>query len=74
MGALMVFGVLAQVTGLAASPLALGDPGRIALVTVVYGTWLLLGVALAAATVLCGEARPARGPRGGRESAGRGTE
>lgn len=74
MGALMVFGVLAQVTGLAASPLTFGDPGRIALVTAVYGTWLLLGVALAAATVLCGEARPARGPRGGRESAGRGTE
>lgn len=72
MGGLMVFGILAQVTGLAASPIAFGDSGRIILVTAVYSTWLLLGLALAAATVLCGEARPARGPGGRREEAGSG--
>ncbi|WP_134325212.1 hypothetical protein [Cumulibacter soli] len=64
MGALMVFGLLAQMTGIAASPLALGDPSRIAFVTAVYGTWLLLGAALIAATVLYGEARPVGRPRG----------
>jgi len=67
MGALMVFGLLAQMTGLAASPLQLGDPGRIALVAAVYSTWLLLGAALAAATVLYEEAHPVRKPRGRRD-------
>ncbi|MGD7704625.1 hypothetical protein [Microlunatus sp. Y2014] len=74
MGALMVFGVLAQATGLATSPLTLGDPSRIILVAAVYGTWLLLGVVLAAATVLYGEARPARGVRGRSDETSRGAE
>ncbi|MFI8527256.1 hypothetical protein ACIGB8_22560 [Promicromonospora sukumoe] len=74
MGALMVFGLLAQMTGLAASPLAFGDPARITLVTAVYGTWLLLGVALAAATVLYGEARPVRRPRDGHDETSRGAQ
>lgn len=59
MGALMVFGVLAQVTHLAAATLTFDDGDRTVLVMGVYGTWLLLGATLAAATVRYEEGVPA---------------
>lgn len=74
MGSLMVFGTLAQAAGVAASPIAFGEPARIVLVTAVYSTWLLLGVALAAATVLYGESRPARSLRSRDDEASRGAQ
>lgn len=52
MGGLMVFGLLAQVTHVAAASVAFEGAGRSAIVFAVYGTWLLLGAIIAAATVL----------------------
>lgn len=51
MGALMVFGLLAQVTQLAAAPVAFEGPAGSGIVLGVYSTWLLLGIVVAAATV-----------------------
>ncbi|MFC0672970.1 hypothetical protein [Brachybacterium hainanense] len=58
MGALMVFGLLAQVTGVAAAPVAFEGGGRTGIVLGVYTTWLALGVIVAAATVLYEESDP----------------
>jgi hypothetical protein len=61
MGALMLFGTLGQLLGLTAGPVDLDAGAITALVAVTYGSWLLLGVALLAATLRAQEARlPAR--------------
>jgi len=51
MGALMVFGLLAQVTHLAGAPVAFEGAAASSIVLGVYSTWLLLGIVVAAATV-----------------------
>ncbi|MDF5756458.1 hypothetical protein [Spongiactinospora sp. TRM90649] len=50
MGALAVFGTLSQLTGMTDGPVEFGS-GSAAMVGLVYGSWLLLGVALGAAAL-----------------------
>jgi len=57
MGALMVVGLVAQATHLVPATVDLGGGARAVIVFAVYSTWLLLGVAVAAATVLYEERR-----------------
>ena len=59
MGALMLFGVLAQGLGLSAATVDLGSGGRAVMVFAVYSTWFALGAIVAAATVVYEEARDA---------------
>ncbi len=51
MGFLMVFGMLAQLTGVAASNVTFSSDGAALMVLCVYGTWLMLGVVVLAATL-----------------------
>lgn len=58
MGALMVFGIVAQSLGLAAATVDLGG-ARATMVFAVYSTWFALGAVVAAATVVYEEASDA---------------
>jgi hypothetical protein len=51
MGFLMVFGMIAQLTGVAAGAVAFASDGATLMVLCVYGTWLMLGVVVLAATL-----------------------
>jgi hypothetical protein len=51
MGFLMVFGMIAQLTGLAEGVVAFSSDGSTVMVLCVYGTWLMLGVVVLAATL-----------------------
>ncbi|MBM7831796.1 hypothetical protein JOE59_002501 [Agromyces cerinus] len=51
MGFLMVFGLLAQVTGVAAGSVVFASDGATLMVLGVYGTWLALGVVVLTATL-----------------------
>lgn len=51
MGFLMVFGMLAQLTGVAGSAVPFSSDGATLMVLCVYGTWLMLGVVVLAATL-----------------------
>ena len=62
MGALMVVGLVAQATHLVPATVDLGGGTRAVIVFAVYSTWLLLGAAVAAATVLYEERRASVAP------------
>ncbi|WP_327090175.1 hypothetical protein OIE66_06020 [Nonomuraea sp. NBC_01738] len=51
MGSMSVFGTLAQLLGVTDGPVPLGDVSAVATVSVVYGSWLLFGLAVAGATL-----------------------
>jgi MFS family permease len=51
MGFLMVFGMLAQLTGVAEGAVPFSSDGATLMVLCVYGTWLMLGVVVLAATL-----------------------
>ncbi|KRC59310.1 hypothetical protein ASE14_16295 [Agromyces sp. Root81] len=51
MGFLMVFGLLAQATGVAAGSVVFASDGATLMVLCVYGTWLALGVVMLTATL-----------------------
>jgi hypothetical protein len=51
MGFLMVFGMLAQLTGLASGTVPFSSDGAAVMVLCVYGTWLMLGVLVLATTL-----------------------
>lgn len=51
MGFLMVFGLLAQVTGVAEGAVPFSSDGAAMMVLCVYGTWLMLGAVVLAATL-----------------------
>ncbi|MGI5190756.1 hypothetical protein ACQEVI_21635 [Promicromonospora sp. CA-289599] len=51
MGFLMVFGMLAQLSGLASGAVPFSSDGAAMMVLCVYGTWLMLGVVVLAATL-----------------------
>ena len=51
MGFLMVFGMLAQLTGVAEEAVPFSSDGATLMVLCVYGTWLMLGVVMLAATL-----------------------
>jgi hypothetical protein len=51
MGFLMIFGMLAQLTGVAEGTVAFSSDRATVMVLCVYGTWLLLGVVVLAATL-----------------------
>ena len=57
MGFLMVFGLLAQLTGVAEAAVALPSDAATLMVLCVYGTWLMLGVVVLAATLQLMERR-----------------
>lgn len=52
MGFLMVFGLLAQATGIAVGSVSFTSGGATLIVLCVYGTWLLLGLVILAATLV----------------------
>lgn len=51
MGFLMAFGMLAQLTGVAEGAVAFSSDGATLMVLCVYGTWLMLGMVVLAATL-----------------------
>ncbi|NUR92803.1 MAG: hypothetical protein HOY71_52770 [Nonomuraea sp.] len=51
MGAMSVFGTLAQLLGLTEGPVPLSDPSAVVTVSLVYGSWLLFGLAVGGATL-----------------------
>ena len=57
MGFLMVFGLLAQATGVAAGSVVFASDGATLMVLCVYGTWLALGVVMLTATLTFIDAR-----------------
>ncbi len=59
MGALMVFGTLSQLLGVSDGPVDLDAGAVTGLVAMTYGSWLVVGVALLAATL---QAHDDRGP------------
>ncbi|WP_214325709.1 hypothetical protein [Nonomuraea sediminis] len=51
MGTMSVFGTLAQLAGLTRGPVPLSDPAAVVTVGLVYGSWLLFGLAVGGATL-----------------------
>ncbi|MER6582296.1 hypothetical protein [Nonomuraea sp. NPDC001023] len=51
MGAMSVLGTFSQLLGLTPGPVPLSEPATVAAVAVVYGSWLLFGLAVAGATL-----------------------
>ncbi|MGW0481452.1 hypothetical protein [Nonomuraea sp. NPDC003214] len=51
MGSMSVFGTLAQLLGVTDGPVPLGDASAVIMVSVVYGSWLLFGLAVGGATL-----------------------
>ncbi len=51
MGSMSVFGTLAQLLGVTDGPVPLGDVPAVITVSVVYGSWLLFGLAVGGATL-----------------------
>ncbi|MER7504954.1 hypothetical protein AB0L05_38330 [Nonomuraea pusilla] len=51
MGTMSVFGTLSQMLGLTRGPVPLSDPAAVATVGLVYGSWLLFGLAVGGATL-----------------------
>ncbi|MEU5862950.1 hypothetical protein ABZ815_17360 [Nonomuraea sp. NPDC047529] len=51
MGAMSVLGTLSQLLGITRGPVPLSEPATVAAVAVVYGSWLLFGLAVAGATL-----------------------
>ncbi|MFI6392789.1 hypothetical protein [Nonomuraea sp. NPDC050540] len=58
MGAMSVFGTLSQMLGLTEGPVPLSDPAAVVTVGLVYGSWLLFGLAVGAATLSYQRATP----------------
>ncbi|RZQ63029.1 hypothetical protein [Amycolatopsis suaedae] len=53
MGAMAVFGTVSQALGWIDGPVRFDDPAGVVLVGLVYGTWLVYGLALGLATLRC---------------------
>ncbi|MEU4640420.1 hypothetical protein [Micromonospora sp. NPDC023814] len=51
MGTMSVFGTLSQLLGLTRGPVPLSDPAAVVTVGLVYGSWLLFGLAVGGATL-----------------------
>ncbi|MFI6799964.1 hypothetical protein [Streptosporangium canum] len=51
MGSMSVFGTLSQLMGVTDGPVPLGDASAVVMVSCVYGSWLLFGLAVAGATL-----------------------